>query len=697
MRYLIFTFLFLTATAMSAQRFIQEFRTDRDDAASAVQQVESHEYLMANYRFGPGLSPGGLNLTKMSGLGRQRWSRDYDFDFPVSVADLAYWRDKSAYLVSTMSAVDTVRDKIVARFATDGSLLWARRFGSDSPVQFENTGRTKVLPVSDSTLVVAAGAGRFASDTGDNDLLLAKFDEDGNLVWSRQYCFSCLGNYNALLGDLLYTSDGGFLISGGLYYTGGAQGINQEALLLKTDSEGQITWVKSFAVDTLDFLAPRLTGWSLAEPKPGHYVLTGTYTDLPGGTEDGLFVTFDDNGITQFSTRWNVAGGNFNLSTFDLVVRDTNSVVMAGSTVEDTFPDVAREYNFLAAVTADSFQSIWAKNYFEEIAVGILTPYHALTQTGDKGYAYFISTDTVFVNSNAVLVKTNADGVVGCEQDLTLIQDSLRLKSTDWTISVNDLTAFDTIELKDQQAFNDINPTFEGLELMGGGGLTCEPLMELLDATVQEAESYLWSTGQTTPTIIGTMPGQYTVEVSSNALCFYLPDTTSLNVLPPPTGTVSADPDSLCEQNRVLLFANGAPVFTYTWSTGENSPSITVSTPGTYSVTLTNPCGSTTLSVSVTRIGCICDLVFPNAFTPDNDSNNDRFQPAFECPKLTNFKLYVYNRWGENVFEGDSQTNGWNGENNGNPAPSDVYAWYATFTTPEGENVTMKGDVTLLR
>ncbi|TNE68781.1 MAG: gliding motility-associated C-terminal domain-containing protein [Bacteroidetes bacterium] len=696
MRYIFATFICLTTFSLSAQRFVQEFRTDRNDAAAAVQQVDNNEYLMAGYRFGLSTSDtGGLNLTKMSDLGRLRWSRDYDFDFPVVSPDLAYWRDQNGYLLSTMSAVDSVRDKIVARFSSAGSLVWARSLGAGSPVQFENTGRTKVLPVSDSTLVVAAGAGTFASDTSANNLLLAKLSEDGDLIWSRDYCFSCLGNYNALLGDMLHTSDGGFLISGSLYFAD--DGIKQEAMLLKADSSGQLSWVKSFAVDTIDFLLPRLTAWSLAEPKPGQYVLTGTYEDMFAGTTSGFFFIADSLGTLQYSTRWNVANGDFDISTFDLVVRDTNSVVLAGSTVENAAPDVAREFNFLAAVATDSFQVIWAKNYFNEIAGSMLTPYHALIQAGDMGYAYFITTDTIMVNTNPVLVKTDPDGVTGCEEDLMLFQDSISLKFTDWLIPVLDLAGSDTLELKDQQAFSDIMPTMEGLELTGGGGLECEPLMVLLDATVQEAESYLWSTGENTPMITATMQGMYTVEVSSDGLCFYLPDTTVVNVLPPPTGTVSADPDSLCAESQVLLFANGTPVYEFSWSTGENTPQITVSQTGTYTVTLTNPCGSTSLSIEVPRVGCICDLVFPNAFTPNNDATNDRFQPAFPCGNITDFELYVYNRWGEQVFQTNSQSDGWDGENNGQPAPSDVYAWYATFTTPEGEKMTMKGDVTLLR
>lgn len=705
MRHTLITTLLLLLTGaqlLAQQRFVQEFRTDRNDAAAAVQQVENKEFLMLNQRFGlSGADSFAINLTKMSDLGRQRWSRDYDFDFPVHAGDLVWWPQQNAYLVSAASAVDSVRDKLVARFNTVGSPVWTYRLGIGSPVQTANGSRTRILPVSgsDSAFVVAAGAARFATSAGANDLMLAKLDANGALLWERSYCFSCLGNFDATLGDLIQTSDGGFLLSGALKSVV-PSGLREEALLVKTDSAGQISWVRTYGADSIaqNFA---LDAANLAETKPGQYLWTGNYFNPATQETDGVFVLVNASDTIPFSTRWNLDGTTTRVFSQDLLLRDSSGkglVVMAGTAVQDTLPAAAvREYNFLAAVTADSLQLLWAKDYFPETDAGFTTPGHALTGTVDGAYAYFISIDTQVVNSNAVLVKTNDEGVTACEEDLLLALDTLPLVMTELTVPVNDLSDIDTIELKDDLAFSDITPTMEGLELTGGGGLTCEPVMELLDATVQEAQSYLWSTGATTPMITATMAGQFTVEVSSEALCFYLPDTTTVNVLPPPMGTATVDLDSLCEERQALLFANGTPVFTYSWSTGEITPAIIVNNTGAYTVTMTNPCGSTMVSVEVPRLGCICDIIFPNAFTPDNDSNNDRFQPVFECPNITGFQFLVYNRWGENVFAGTSQTDGWNGENNGLPAPSDVYAWYATFISIEGEKVTMKGDVTLLR
>ncbi|MBK8966807.1 MAG: gliding motility-associated C-terminal domain-containing protein [Lewinellaceae bacterium] len=703
MRHIVIAFLLFTGTQLLAQqRFVQEFRTDRNDAAVAVQQVENKEFLMLNQRFGLANADSfAFNLTKMSDLGRQRWSRDYDFDFPVLAGDMVWWPAQNAYLVSAASAVDSVRDKLVARINSVGTPVWTYRLGAGSPVQTQNSSRTRILPAqdADTAFVVAAGAAQIVDNTGENDLLLAKLDADGNLLWERSYCFSCLGNFDASLGDLIQTSDGGYLLGGALV-SDVPSGLRQEALLVKTDPEGLISWVRTYGADSIaqNFA---LNAANLAETKPGQYLWTGNYFNPDNLETDGVFVLVNASDTIPFSTRWNLDSTTARIFSHDLLLRDTSGkglVVMAATAIQDTLPpDAAREYNFLAAVTADSLQVVWAKDYFPESDANFTTPAHALTATVDGGYAYFISIDTQMVNSNAVLVKTNDMGITACEEDLLLTRDTLPLVMTERSITVTDLSDIDTIELKEEMAFNDIMPTMEGLELTGGGGLKCEPFMDTLDATVQEAQSYLWNTGETTPMIVVSTAGQFTVEVSSEALCFYLPDTTTVNVLPPPDGIATADLDSLCEEREALLFANGTPVFTYTWSTGEMTPEIRVNATGTYTVTLTNTCGTKVIEVAVPRLGCLCDVIFPNAFTPDNDSNNDTFQPVFDCPGITEFQFFVYNRWGENVFAGTSQTDGWNGENNGSPAPSDVYVWYATYIDIEGEKVTQKGDVTLLR
>lgn len=70
----------------------------------------------------------------------------------------------------------------------------------------------------------------------------------------------------------------------------------------------------------------------------------------------------------------------------------------------------------------------------------------------------------------------------------------------------------------------------------------------------------------------------------------------------------------------------------------------------------------------------------PNVFTPDGDEYNNTFQPVFtQGFDPQNFTLYVYNRWGQLLYESHDPTVGWDGTHLGNLASEGVYTWQVRF------------------
>lgn len=102
------------------------------------------------------------------------------------------------------------------------------------------------------------------------------------------------------------------------------------------------------------------------------------------------------------------------------------------------------------------------------------------------------------------------------------------------------------------------------------------------------AQSYLWSTGATTQNLTATTPGTYWLQVTTAAGCVVRDSvvigTTTLN-----TAGLPAD-DTICPGVPYLLFSSlvGSA---YQWSTGATTASISITNPGTYSLTLTQPNG----------------------------------------------------------------------------------------------------------
>ena len=92
----------------------------------------------------------------------------------------------------------------------------------------------------------------------------------------------------------------------------------------------------------------------------------------------------------------------------------------------------------------------------------------------------------------------------------------------------------------------------------------------------------------------------------------------------------------------------------------------------------------------------------PNAFSPNQDGNNDVFRvitEKFLLPEeeITFFELQVFNRNGQKVFETDNAEEGWDGTYQALKLPVDVYIWSIVLKTNLDEEITLKGDLTLTR
>jgi gliding motility-associated-like protein len=89
------------------------------------------------------------------------------------------------------------------------------------------------------------------------------------------------------------------------------------------------------------------------------------------------------------------------------------------------------------------------------------------------------------------------------------------------------------------------------------------------------------------------------------------------------------------------------------------------------------------------------DVYLPNIFSPNGDGENDilRIRSNF----LESVEMYVYDRWGEKVFETKDIQKWWDGTFKGSSVPADVYGYYFVATCTDGQKYAQKGNVTLLR
>ena len=99
-------------------------------------------------------------------------------------------------------------------------------------------------------------------------------------------------------------------------------------------------------------------------------------------------------------------------------------------------------------------------------------------------------------------------------------------------------------------------------------------------------------------------------------------------------------------------------------------------------------------SVAVT--GYESKLVFPNAFSPNGDGHNDEYK-AKTCQNIEDFHAYIFNRWGQKLFEWTDPDKGWDGTYNGRDVADGVYFVLVKARGIDGRSYNIRKDVNLLR
>jgi len=92
-------------------------------------------------------------------------------------------------------------------------------------------------------------------------------------------------------------------------------------------------------------------------------------------------------------------------------------------------------------------------------------------------------------------------------------------------------------------------------------------------------------------------------------------------------------------------------------------------------------------------------IVFvPDVFTPNQEgpNKNERFNAV--ATNFKTFRMMIYNRWGEKLFETNNAEEGWDGNDPvGDPCMQGVYVYHIEITSFEDKKYTYDGTITLLR
>ncbi|MCQ2284028.1 MAG: gliding motility-associated C-terminal domain-containing protein [Bacteroidales bacterium] len=167
--------------------------------------------------------------------------------------------------------------------------------------------------------------------------------------------------------------------------------------------------------------------------------------------------------------------------------------------------------------------------------------------------------------------------------------------------------------------------------------------------------------------------------------------TMHLSIVEPSVEVASTSLD-FCEDGVTTLTATTDLPY-YQWSTGETTPSIEVTQSGTYTVKASDGDCEATASINVPYCGF--NLYLPNTITPTNqDGLNDYFHiPPYIHRYISDFEIYIFDRWGEIVYHSKDINFKWAGENVKIPG---IYKYVIKLTNLEGRPFRYDGHITVL-
>lgn len=206
------------------------------------------------------------------------------------------------------------------------------------------------------------------------------------------------------------------------------------------------------------------------------------------------------------------------------------------------------------------------------------------------------------------------------------------------------------------------------------------------------------------PTICYNTKGDYTVSlITTNP---YGTDTLVkpdyINVVDSPSVVIALGDTLISLGQTAPISASGGT--SYSWSPNNGSiacptcsntivqPTVTTQ----YIVTAYNSPYCSKQDTILVRVDLVCgDFFVPNAFSPNDDGLNDFVKVHGFC--ISTFKMQIFSRWGEKIFETSSKEDGWDGKFRGKPMDTGVFIYKVDGVTIDGKSFSIKGNITLIR
>jgi len=295
-------------------------------------------------------------------------------------------------------------DLILFRFDSDGNKKWVKNYGGSGT---EYAGSVVLTPSNEYIVIGYSNSsnGDFSFNRGDYDAYIGKFDSLGNKIWMKKFG----GTKRDEFSSISVLSDGSYIVTGLSQSPDGdfpnSKG-NYDSFIVKLDSNGTILWKKNVGGSGSDFLYSNIVLQDGSIYVAGYSDSTDGDINATKGNYDGVIMKYDSFGNRIWTKTY---GGSGNDSIGKFIVNGEGDFIAFGSTLSTNgdFPVVSSLTDAFIFKTDNNGNLIWSKIYGGN-------NHDSFTDATLLGNGHFIATgytySTVFPG---LTLKGGTDGLYG--------------------------------------------------------------------------------------------------------------------------------------------------------------------------------------------------------------------------------------------------------------------------------------------
>ncbi len=276
-----FLFLYFFSLSLAQSTFQKTYGGAGTDYAYCVEQTNDGGFILAGYTTSFGAGNEDVYVIKTGYSGDTLWTKTFGGSGEDRSNSVQQTSDGGFIIAGTTTSFGAgLSDVYLIKTNASGGTLWSKTYGG-TLVDKGNY----VQQTTDGGYIITGYTFSFGSMNSYGDLYLIKTDAGGDTLWTK----TIGGSGGGYAGNALeQTTDGGYIIAGDAYI-----GWYTDIYLVKTNSTGDTLWTNRFNGTTA--ATPYDDAYSVKQTFDGGYIITGA-SGSAAASNEALLLKTDTNG-----------------------------------------------------------------------------------------------------------------------------------------------------------------------------------------------------------------------------------------------------------------------------------------------------------------------------------------------------------------------------------------------------------------